>query len=329
MEQYLSTDNRIVMLYLLKGGMQMRVGFIGAGKVGCSLGKYFVENGIEVSGYYSRTFEASKEAAEFTLTGKYETLESILEDSDTLFLTVPDRQISKVWDDMRGLDIRDKIICHCSGSISSATFFNGEKRGAKVYSVHPLYAISDRFSSWKNLKNAYFVIEGSESGMEIMRSLMQVGGNQVIVTDTAKKSLYHGAAVTASNLVVALLKMSVDMLNACGFEEKAAMEALKGLFLGNAEAMVEKGLVDALTGPVERNDVETVQRHLQAFRQETGMQNAEMIYRLLSMELLDIAKQKHKDRDYGNLTEILCASFGCMEDGKKGGFADEEYSDDI
>lgn len=283
----------------------MRVGFIGAGKVGCSLGKYFVENGIEVSGYYSRTLEASREAAEFTLTGNYETLESILEDSDTLFLTVPDGQIGKVWDDMRGLDIRDKMICHCSGSISSATFFDGEKRGAKVYSVHPLYAVSDRFSSWKNLRNAYFVIEGSESGIESIRRLMQVGGNQVIVTDTAKKSLYHGAAVTASNLVVALLSISVDMLSVCGFEKEAALEALKGLFLGNAEAMVERGLVDALTGPVERNDVSTIRRHLEAFGQEDDMQNTEMIYRLLSMELVKIAKQKHNDRDYSELMNIL------------------------
>ena len=32
----------------------MQIGFIGAGKVGFSLGRYFAENGLTVSGYYSR-----------------------------------------------------------------------------------------------------------------------------------------------------------------------------------------------------------------------------------------------------------------------------------
>ncbi|MGN1313669.1 MAG: hypothetical protein ACI4VG_01490 [Lachnospiraceae bacterium] len=32
----------------------MRIGFIGAGKVGFSLGRYFGENDVCVSGYYSR-----------------------------------------------------------------------------------------------------------------------------------------------------------------------------------------------------------------------------------------------------------------------------------
>ena len=44
----------------------MRIGFIGAGKVGCSLGKYLKENGYTVSGYLSRNYENSKFASEFT-----------------------------------------------------------------------------------------------------------------------------------------------------------------------------------------------------------------------------------------------------------------------
>ena len=45
----------------------MRIGFIGAGKVGFTLGKYFREHGIEVTGYYSRSIQSASEAAEFTI----------------------------------------------------------------------------------------------------------------------------------------------------------------------------------------------------------------------------------------------------------------------
>ena len=50
----------------------MKIGFIGAGKVGFSLGRYFMERNVCVSGYYSRNLNSSKEAAAFTKTKYYE-----------------------------------------------------------------------------------------------------------------------------------------------------------------------------------------------------------------------------------------------------------------
>ena len=283
----------------------MKAGFIGAGKVGCSLGRYFAENNITVTGYYSKNPESSKAAADFTDTRSYNTLENILEDSDTLFLTVPDGQIKEVWDYMKDLDIKNKNICHCSGSMSSATFFNAEKTGAKVYSVHPLYAISDKWNSWKTLHKAYFTVEGTESGIEEIKNLLSSCGNRVIVTDNDKKSLYHGAAVTASNLVIGLLNLSSKMLVSCGFEKEDAEKALSSLFIGNAVTAAENGAAAALTGPVERNDMSTVEKHLHALSQPDVPENAKEIYRLLSMELVEIAEEKHPDRNYHGLTEVL------------------------
>ena len=92
----------------------MRAGFIGAGKVGFTLGKYLAMHGIEISGYYSRTPASAKEAAEFTQSRYYTSIEEITKDSDTLFLTVPDGTIGEIWDDMRNLPIKNKNICHCN-----------------------------------------------------------------------------------------------------------------------------------------------------------------------------------------------------------------------
>ena len=49
----------------------MNIGFIGAGKVGFSLGKYLTERNVRVSGYYSRNPQSSREAADFTNTRQY------------------------------------------------------------------------------------------------------------------------------------------------------------------------------------------------------------------------------------------------------------------
>ena len=41
----------------------MQIGIIGAGRVGCSMGKYLVEHGADVLGYYDTNDRAAEEAA--------------------------------------------------------------------------------------------------------------------------------------------------------------------------------------------------------------------------------------------------------------------------
>ena len=226
-----------------KGVIDMRAGFIGAGKVGFSLGKYLKENGVEITGYFSKSPESAKSAADFTNTKLYKSIENILSDSDTLFITVPDGQISKVWDYMKNLDIKNKNICHCSGSISSTVFFDGENLGANIYSVHPLYAISDKCESWKHLNKAYFTVEGSAENLDEIKSIFERAGNKVIAMGAENKSLYHCGAVVVSNLVNGLFQVGAEMLVKCGFDKKDAKKQQDGILqVSNvtATSLVEK-----------------------------------------------------------------------------------------
>ena len=280
----------------------MKIGFIGAGKVGFSLGKYFISNGISVTGYYSRSPKSAKSAAEFTNSRMYSSLTDILKDSDTLFLTVPDDVIGTVWEHIKNLDVRNKKICHCSGSISSAAFFDAENKGAFAYSIHPLCAVSDKYNSWRDLKNTVFTIEGSEQYLTKMRNLFVGFSNETVVINTKDKALYHAGAVLASNLVIALLSMSEDVLKQCGFSAESARKALLPLFKVNAENIVQNGPEEALTGPVERNDVQTVRHHLESLGKDLTKRE---VYRLLSLELTKIAQEKHWQRNYTQMKEVL------------------------
>ena len=266
-----------------KGVIDMRAGFIGAGKVGFSLGKYLKENGVEITGYFSKSPESAKSAADFTNTKLYKSIENILSDSDTLFITVPDGQISKVWDYMKNLDI---------------------------YSVHPLYAISDKCESWKHLNKAYFTVEGSAENLDEIKSIFERAGNKVIAMGAENKSLYHCGAVVVSNLVNGLFQVGAEMLVKCGFDKKDAKKALVPLFTGNADTLAEKGVAAALTGPVERNDLSTITKHIEAIKaawinESEEKVGYEMIYLLLSEKLLSIAQEKHLDSDYLKMTEVI------------------------
>ena len=98
----------------------MKVGFIGAGKVGCSLYDYFVHNNIPVTGCYTRT-QAKVSGTEKQTQKIFTTsIDKILTKSDVLFLTVPDDAIAAVWELVKTYPIQGKFICHCSGSLGSA-----------------------------------------------------------------------------------------------------------------------------------------------------------------------------------------------------------------
>ena len=83
----------------------MRIGFIGAGKVGFTFGRYIAEKSglvkektdgalcLEVGGYFSTSRQSAELAAQFTETCVYDSLEQLCEYSEVIFLTVPDGQI--------------------------------------------------------------------------------------------------------------------------------------------------------------------------------------------------------------------------------------------
>ena len=278
----------------------IKFGFIGAGKVGFSLGKYLKENNIDVSGYYSKSQHSSKEAATFTNTQQYTNLEDLIKNSDAIFITTPDNQIADVWNEIKKLPIKEKLICHCSGSISSEVFSNINNHGAYGYSIHPMFAISDKYNSYKDLSQAFITIEGHEKHLENLKRLFLHLGNDVAIISKENKVLYHAASVTVSNLVLGLINNGVNYLEECGFTKEMAIKALYPLIENNLRNIKERGAVSSLTGPIERGDLSTVINHLNVIREED-----KELYRLLSKNILKIAKVKNQDRNYKNLEEYL------------------------
>ena len=130
--------------------------------------------------------------------------------------------------------------------------------------------------------------------------MFEAFGNKVILINAEQKVKYHAAAVFASNLVTGLLYKASTLLQECGFDEDDSREALMPLFVGNCENIKASGMIEALTGPVERADDATVQKHLDALSEEY-----QAIYKNLSRALVDIAKVKNPDRDYSAVEEDL------------------------
>lgn len=277
----------------------MRIGIIGAGKTGNSLARHFASEENPLSGFYSNTYEHSRQAADYVKSVAFLSLEDIVENSDMIFITTPDGVIGQVWKNIKKLDmdLKGKIFCHCSGSLSSALFEGIDQVGALGCAAHPMQAISSKYT---DLTGAFFTLDGSPKAVAALEKILKAKGNPAGVIDPKYKGRYHSAASIASNLMIGLADIAVDQLAACGFSRENALEILAPLMQKNVEAICSEGPQNALTGPVERCDVKTVTTHLDSLPEEIGE-----IYRLISCKLLHIAQEKHPTRNYNTLREIL------------------------
>lgn len=281
--------------------MHINIGIIGAGRVGTAMGKYIAVHGGSLRGFYSRTIDSAKEAAQFCNTSFFKDLDSLIEVSDTLFIAVNDEAINDVWDCITTKNVKGKVICHFSGSLSSDIFFNKERAGVSVCSLHPIYAFSNKFTAHQNLTEALFTVEGDSEALERMQELFHLLPNKMVKIQTEAKAKYHAAASVASNQVTGLLWMAVELLKEAGITEEIAYEMLEPLVKNSISTIFSQGCQNALTGPIERNDVKTVEKHLSALEKPLWSQ----AYRAVGSLVTKLAKEKHPKQEYSEIEELL------------------------
>ena len=217
-----------------------------------------------------------------------------------MFLTVPDDAIAAVWELVKTYPIQGKFICHCSGSLGSAVLSGIEETGAYGYSIHPMFPFKSKKTAYEDLSQALFSVEGNEEHIEEIMDLLSACPNHIVRLKSEDKPKYHAAAVFASNLAVGLINQAKRLLMECGFDEDAALKALKPLTVTNMNNIFDVGTCDALTGPVERHDIKTVQKHLNALDQET-----KETYSALTKEIIKLAQMRHPDISYADMKHVL------------------------
>ena len=279
----------IRMLYHTHGGDTIKIGFIGPGKVGVSLGRYFTHRGIKLSGFYGKNIETTSEAAKITKSKFYTNIQDIIKESDILFITTPDDIISIIDRELSKFDLTNKSVCHTSGSIKSNVLYNAKDSGALIYSIHPMFAFSNKNTNLKELENIYFSIESDvlkePSSIEnnTVINLIKSLGNKFFLRSKETSSIYHLANVFVSNLTLSLLDIGTSYLKKLGLTEDEALGAIRPLVEGNIGSIFEKGFVNSLTGPVLRGDVTTIKNHLSVLENKDNE-----LYNILSLNLLKL-----------------------------------------
>jgi len=166
----------------------------------------------------------------------------------------------------QGLVKSSTIVFHCSGALTAGEL--GLARGAA--SVHPLRSFADPLDVAQHFVATICTLEGDAYATEHLTLALQKIGAEVVAINQEGKTLYHAAAVFASNYLVTLMDASLRTFEAAGISPEMALRMAKPLAQESFNNIFRLGSQQALTGPVARGDVETIKRHQNALTKWDG-----------------------------------------------------------
>ncbi|NLJ30890.1 MAG: DUF2520 domain-containing protein [Clostridiales bacterium] len=293
----------------------MKIGFIGAGKVGGALGLYFQKHGLTVSGYCSRTPESARAAARLTGTRFFASPEALAPACDVVFLTTPDDALPKV--DRRVSALLESgripsggIWVHASGACSSGCLAGIQAAGCPVGAMHPLQSFGGPVTGAALLEETFFSIEGTPEALRAIREILNRTGGVFNEIRADRKPLYHAGACVISNYLVTLLDCGMRMMEAAGMDGESLFRAVRPLISGTLKNIEEKGAANALTGPIARADYGTVAMHLKAMEKELPEELE--IYRELALKTVSMEEGRRLNREQAEkFRELLKGGGNC------------------
>ena len=204
------------------------------------------------------------------------------------FLTVPDGAIATV---ARGIAKADGVppssaFVHCSGALGLGVL-SPLRVQHSVGSFHPLQSFPKPRAP-EAFQGSLVGIDASTAPLRrrLERLARDLGAKPRSVAED-ERVIYHAAAVFASNYLVALAGLAVDLLETIGWSERDAVAGLVPLMQGALAEVARLGPTQALTGPIRRGDVDTVARHMEGL---AGGPAADL-YRMLGQIALELATE--------------------------------------
>ena len=265
---------------------KLPLAIIGAGRVGSTLALALHGIGYPITGVWSRTSAHATDLAA-RVGATVPALESVAERASLTLIAVSDDSLAELSAQLasRGVWRAGQMVAHCSGVLPVAVLAPVAEQGVLTGGFHPLAAISEREQLLP--RGITFAVESAEPLRGILWQMARDIHGYPFDLNPAGRSLYHAAAVIASNYTVVLGALAADLLEHAGVETDEALRAILPLLHSTLSNIERAGLPDALTGPLVRGDAGTVSRHLAAL--DATNSRIATVYRALGVATLPLA----------------------------------------
>lgn len=251
--------------------MAISVAIIGAGKLGLALAQELNNSGLLqfVLTHNDQNRKLTKFPQEKIMTlDEFRNIDNL---PDVIFLTVQDNKIEDLSRDISeyfGDKLAGTIVAHCSGSLGVDVLSSASKYAKSVAKIHPYQTFY--YQSNNVFDGVAWAIDCDVESKPILEKLIHSLSGKAVFTDSINNfndELYHISAVFSANYQSANIAFGSRVAKLSGIEPKNFIPKIAITTIENAMQSLE--LDDdkfALTGPISRGDLLTVNKHIAALR---------------------------------------------------------------
>ncbi|WP_428681871.1 Rossmann-like and DUF2520 domain-containing protein [Sphingopyxis sp.] len=281
-----------------------RFGVVGTGRVAQALALALAGRSAEPPCIWGRAPERARAVSARTGGEVAASLEELAAACDVIVLAVSDDAIASVVEDLTRLwpAGSNRFVFHVGGKSGAAILDPLRACGALTAAIHPAMTFTgDPEREIVRMAEARFAVTGASSdALTPAREVVARLGGIAVEVGEEQRTLYHAALCHASNHLVTLLAGALGALARAGVDDAAALVApLVRVALENS---LDRGFA-ALSGPVLRGDVQTVEDHVAALRVECPELLA--AYRAMALATAEELDRRGAARNGGALRDAL------------------------
>jgi predicted short-subunit dehydrogenase-like oxidoreductase (DUF2520 family) len=282
---------------------KLKLNIIGCGRLGKTLAALFIGTELVcIQDIVNLSMASSEKAVAFLAQGSACLTIKQLKPADIYLIATPDDSIEFMTQQitLQGVLKPGNVVFHCSGLLSSECLNAVVSLGCYAASLHPIFSFSEPVMDVKNFRGTYCAFEGNKEALDRLLPLFNAIEGQIFLIEKKSKPLYHAASVLASNYLVTLSAMAKDCYSQAGLNDKLAENltlTLMSQALGKVQRLKPQ---EALTGPLQRADVDTLKKHLSALK---PFPELDCIYKSLGKATL--ALTRHDENLKKSLTQLF------------------------
>ena len=243
--------------------VDIRIGFIGAGRLGQALAWSFTKTGLRVEAVSSMLVEHALAFSESINGCKCMESQELVDACDLIFITTPDSVIRHTCE---GLTWHSgQAVVHCSGVTEVDVLNRALAQGSYIGGFHPMQTFGDPYAAVRSLPGCTITVEAEQPElMSLLLALVERLNCSANRLPAGMRGRYHAAAGYTSQFVNALFDQAIRLWQTWGSTEEEALRALLPLAHGTLTAIQSVGVARGMPGPVSRGDLSSIDKHLHA-----------------------------------------------------------------
>lgn len=247
----------------------MDIVLLGSGNVATHLGGALVRAGHRIRQVYSRTAAHAQTLADALGARPTTDLATIEVQADVYIISVKDDVLAAVAAQLP--PTLQGIVVHTAGSVDMAVL---DEHAADYGVLYPLQTFSK--AKAVDFATVPIAVEASDEAASVrLEALAGSLSRRVFRCDSKQRISLHVAAVFACNFTNHFYGIAADILNRYDLD----FDLIRPLVLETAQKVMEHQPKDVQTGPAVRNDLRTMEKHLELLEADPALSR---LYRLIS-----------------------------------------------